>query len=47
MATSALAQGFYGIEDVRQIRAVGLDIEGADIDAIMDKAVESCNNMLV
>ena len=43
----ALSQGFYGINDVRQVRAVGLDIEGADIDAIMDKAVESCNNMHV
>lgn len=43
----ALSQGFYGINDVRHVRAVGLDIEGADIDAIMDKAVESCNNMHV
>ena len=41
----ALAQGFYGIEDVRQIRAVGLDIEGADVEAIMCKAIESCDTI--
>ncbi|MBQ3303238.1 MAG: NAD(P)H-dependent oxidoreductase [Clostridia bacterium] len=34
----ALAQGFYGIPDVRQVRAVGLDIAGADVDAIMAAA---------
>ena len=41
----ALAQGFYGIEDVRQIRAVGLDIEGADVDAIICEAVKSCDTI--
>ena len=34
----ALAQNFYGIPDVRKIEAVGLDIDGADIDAIMERA---------
>ena len=37
----ALAQGFYGINDVRLIKATGLDIDGADIDEIMRKAIES------
>ena len=36
----ALAQGFYGIPDVRLIRAVGLDIDGADVEAIMRAAEE-------
>ena len=31
----ALAQNYYGISDVRQISAAGLDIDGADADAIM------------
>ena len=31
----ALAQGYYGIMDVRLIKAVGLDIEGADVNAIL------------
>lgn len=34
----ALAQDYYGIQDVRKIEAVGLDIEGADADAIMKEA---------
>ena len=34
----ALAQCYYGIQDVRQIQAVGLDIAGADADAIMRNA---------
>ena len=37
----ALAQGFYGIPDVRLIRAAGLDIDGADAEAIMRAAEES------
>ena len=36
----ALAQNYYGIQDVRQISAVGLDIRGADVDALM-KAAEA------
>jgi FMN-dependent NADH-azoreductase len=35
----ALAQNFYGIPDVRLIKATGLDIIGADVEAII-KAVE-------
>lgn len=34
----ALAQDYYGIHDVRKIEAVGLDIEGADVEAIMSSA---------
>ena len=34
----ALAQSFYGIPEFRLIKATGLDIVGADIDAIMDAA---------
>ena len=33
-----LAENFYGIKDVMLIKATGLDIEGADIEAIMNKA---------
>lgn len=36
----SLAQNFYGIQDIRQIEAVGLDIDGADDYAIM-KAAEA------
>ena len=31
----------YGIQDVRQISAAGLDIQGADVDAIMKAAEDS------
>lgn len=41
----ALAHGYYGIQDVRQIRAVGLDIIGADVDAIMRAAEASLSGM--
>ena len=34
----ALAQGFYGIPDVSLVRAEGLDIRGADPEAIMNQA---------
>ena len=34
----ALAQNFYGIPDVRQIRAEGLDIIGADAERILREA---------
>ena len=37
----ALAQGFYGIGDVRLVRAVGLDVDGADAEAILKKAGEA------
>lgn len=32
----ALAQNFYGIPEFRMIKATGLDIIGADVDAIID-----------
>lgn len=41
----ALAQSYYGIQDVRKIEAVGLDIIGADIDAIMKEAETSLSGM--
>ena len=34
---TALAQGYYGIEDVELIQAVGLDIVGADVEAILQE----------
>ena len=34
----ALAQGFYGITDCRQIRVTGLDIDGTDVEAVMEDA---------
>ncbi|MBQ3335075.1 MAG: NAD(P)H-dependent oxidoreductase [Eubacteriaceae bacterium] len=37
----ALAQGYYGIDDVRKIEAVGLDIIGADVESILRKAEET------
>ena len=36
--TEALARNFFGIEDIRRYAAEGLDILGADTDAIMLKA---------
>lgn len=36
----ALAQGYFGIREVRLIEAVGLDIAGADAGAIMRVAEE-------
>ena len=31
----ALSQNYYGIRDVRKIEAVGLDIDGADVEGIL------------
>lgn len=36
----ALAQGFYGIENVRRVQAVGLDLDGADPEAILRESME-------
>lgn len=36
----ALAEGYYGIQDVELIKAVGLDIVGADVERIMKEAVD-------
>ena len=41
----SLAQNFYGIQDVRQIRAVGLDIDGADAGKIMSAAEAALSDM--
>ena len=43
---SALAKSFYGIQDVKFISAQGLDIRGAEVDAIMQKAKVSVDNLL-
>ncbi|HAB93384.1 MAG TPA: ACP phosphodiesterase [Lachnospiraceae bacterium] len=37
----ALAHNFYGIEDVRSVVATGLDIYGADVEAILRAAEEA------
>ena len=42
----ALAQSFYGISDVRCVSAEGLDIRGADADAIMFSAKETVKRIL-
>ena len=41
----ALAQGYYGIGAVRLIEAVGLDIYGADVEAILEEAEETIEDM--
>ncbi len=43
----ALAQNFYGISDVRRIEAVGLDLNGADVESIMRSAEESITDMVL
>lgn len=37
----ALAQSFYGISDIELIKAVGLDIAGADEESIIQKCISS------
>ena len=41
----AIAENFFGIEDVRFFPAEGLDILGADVNAIMNKAKEDISNL--
>ena len=41
----ALAQNYYGIQDVRKIEALGLDIYGADVNAIMASAAAQLEGM--
>ena len=36
----SLAQGFYGIADVCQVKAERLDVIGADVEGILNKALE-------
>ena len=43
----ALAQGYYGIADVRLIEAGGLDIYEADIEAILEEAEETIEDMVL
>ena len=42
----SLAQNYYGIQDVRKLEAVGLDIDGADVDAIMKAAEEGIQKLI-
>ncbi len=42
---SALAHGYYGIGDTCQIQAVGLDIVGADVEAIIQEAEDRIGQM--
>ncbi len=37
----ALAQNFYGINDVEWIKAVGLDIQGADVTTILQECMRN------
>ena len=37
----ALAQGYYGIQDVRYLKAEGLDVVGADVEGIIRGAMET------
>ena len=41
----ALAQNYYGIQEVRRLEAVGLDIIGADVEAIMRDAEAALSDM--
>lgn len=43
----ALAQSFYGIREVRQVRALGLDIAGADAEAILASAEAQLPSLLI
>lgn len=42
----ALAQNFYGIGDVRLLKATGLDIDGADVNGIMRSVEEKINALI-
>ena len=39
----ALAQNFYGIKDCEKIQAVGLDVVGADVEAIVNECIDKIN----
>lgn len=41
----ALCQGFYGIRDACQLRAVGLDLEGADAEGILTAAAREADRL--
>ena len=40
----ALAQNFYGIRNINLIKAIGLDIDGADVNAIIKSAEKVIDN---
>ena len=42
----ALAQNFYGIQDVRKIEASGLDLFGADVNAILNSAGDALSGIV-
>ena len=41
----ALARNYYDIDDIRLIQAAGLDLEGADTDALVSAAAEAISGM--
>ena len=41
----ALAQNYYGIRDVRLIKAAGLDLFGADVEGILKEAEDEISEM--
>ena len=43
----ALAQTFYGIQDVIQVKAEGLDVIGADVEEILKKALEAMARRII
>lgn len=42
----ALSRDFYGIKDVRLVKAGGLDIDGADVEAIMSAALREIDGLI-
>ncbi len=42
----SVANGFYGIQEVRCLKAENLDVFGADVTAIMDKAISEIDTVL-
>lgn len=43
----ALAKNYYGISDVRLIKAIGLDIEGADVNNILRSTEDIISTLLL
>lgn len=43
----ALAQGYYGIQQIQKIQALGLDIDGADVPAILAAAEQSVADLFL
>ena len=40
----ALAENFYGIKEVVSFKAMNLDIEGADVEAILSETIKEIEN---